>query len=445
MRLTERLAAPVRPALVEFPPGGALDAAIERVRARWPDLPRMPAEADREKILRRFALRVQNGAWEGCTLAEAARALRIAFLPEFRKKIYLKTVRLLLDEVLRQRRPLLVSAALAAYLETWAADDVYTRALAQRLSHLAPADLPARWRKLVAGFPGLFDSAAHREIADRMAAAEDAWAALRALGVPDPHGPGLWEAAQRAWLARLEPSLTTEAGIDRLLRWLRPEAAKDKLPGARATAVIGALIRAWGDRLPPAGLVDRITGRLSALYGDPRLGLGGPWGALDRGLLDTYRRWLTGANLRLFLDVITEAEERHTRADESHMWAPRREFWLGLYDKGWIAKAWPAFSPEASEVASRLLGRRGVRLDHAIQTGRNNNTSILIMRIGNKVVVEGSHSYKVRIFCAADGSAPAMYARYYDCDAIVRSTNRAEIAHSGYWQDRVIKGIQRPC
>lgn len=446
MRLSERLAEPVRPRRLDMASSVLLDAAITKIRNRWPDLPSLPAEADRERILRRFALRVQNGEWDGCTLAEAARALRIACLPEFREKTYVRALRLLLDEVLHQRRPLLISAALSSYVETWQHDDVYTQALSQRLSRIAPSDFPARWRRLVEGFPQLFDpGTAHLAVAERMVASEDPWTELRSLGVPDPHGPGLWAAAQGEWLKRIEPTLTTEAGITRPLRWLRPDPARPALPAARATAAIEALIRAWGERIPPEGLVDRMTGRLSDLYGDPRLDLGGPWGAMDRGLLETYRRWLTGANLRLFLDVITEAERRYTRAEESHMWAPRRKFWLGLYEQGRIREAWPAFSPEAELVARDVLGRRNLRLKHGRQTGRSNNTSILIMRIADKVVVEGSHNYKVHIFCASARSAPPLYGRTYDCDDLRRTPKHEEIAHLGDWQGRVRWGIERPC
>lgn len=355
-------------------------------------------------------------------------------------------MRLLLDEVRNQRRPLLVSAAVAAYLETWELDDTYTRALAQRLSRLTPNDFPARWRCIVSGFPGLFDpGAVRREVAERMAAANDPWADLCALGVPDPHGPGLWAAAQGEWLKRIAQKLTTEAGIERLLRWLRPDATRPALPPARAAAVIEALIRAWGERVPAEGLVDRVTGRLSDLYGDPLLKMAAPWGAMDRGLLETYRRWLTGANLRLFLDVITEAERCYTRAEESQMWAPRRKFWLGLYEQGHIREAWPAFGPEAARVARDMLGKRNLRLDHGHQTGRNNNASILLMRIGDKLVVEGSHNYKVHVFCGSAQSAPALCGRSYDCDDIRLTPKHEELPHIGYWQDRVRWQIERPC
>lgn len=48
-------------------------------------------------------------------------------------------------------------------------------------------------------------------------------------------------------------------------------------------------------------------------------------------------RWLTGENIRFFLDVVSAVET-------SHMWEPRRKFWLSLYNQERIDAAWVAFS-----------------------------------------------------------------------------------------------------
>jgi hypothetical protein len=196
--------------------------------------------------------------------------------------------------------------------------------------------------------------------------------------------------------------------------------------------------------MPPQALADLITGRLTELYGDPRRFMGAPWGGMDRALLDAYRSWLTGANLRLFLDVITLAEERFTRADERHMWEPRRKFWIRLFEQGRIREAWPAFSEEASAIARDLLDRRHLRLDHGRQIGRSNNTSILIMRVAGAraewIVVEGSHSYKVQIFDAKAAGVPKLYQPHYDCDIIRRQPKRAAIVHRpDTWQFKVMR------
>jgi hypothetical protein len=53
---------------------------------------------------------------------------------------------------------------------------------------------------------------------------------------------------------------------------------------------------------------------------------------------------------------------------------------------------------------------------------------LLIMRIGNKIVIDGCHSYKTHIFNAQQESAPKLYQWTYHCDEIMRQS-RLSKAH----------------
>jgi hypothetical protein len=149
-------------------------------------------------------------------------------------------------------------------------------------------------------------------------------------------------------------------------------------------------------------------------------------------------RWLTGENIRFFLDIVTKSEA-------SHMWQPRREFWLGLHERKRIDAAWVAFSKVAEFHAKRELGSRGGRglLDFGSQTagGNRSDTSLLIMKIGEKIVVEGSHSYMVHMFRQSDPRAPTLYQRTYDCERIRLLPGSESKAHQGYWQGWVLERI----
>ena len=144
-------------------------------------------------------------------------------------------------------------------------------------------------------------------------------------------------------------------------------------------------------------------------------------------------RWVTGESIRFFLDVVSAVET-------SHMWEPRREFWLGLYEDGLIDSAWVAFSPDGKRVANqqrrRHHGEDGLAFGEQTAGGSRSNTSLLILRIGQCIVVEGSHNYKVHVFPSSNPRAPRMFQRRYDCEQIRLSSAEAQ-AHVGYWQDRV--------
>lgn len=137
--------------------------------------------------------------------------------------------------------------------------------------------------------------------------------------------------------------------------------------------------------------------------------------------------------MRLFLDVIS-------RVEDSHMWEPRRKFWLGLYEEGRISEAWVAFSFYAKQVARQLAAEKDLQtmsFGEQVVGGGRNNTSLLIMRVGKAIVVEGSHSYKVHVFRSSDPSAPALYRTRYDCDQIRLRDHIEAVIHSGNWQGRV--------
>ena len=64
------------------------------------------------------------------------------------------------------------------------------------------------------------------------------------------------------------------------------------------------------------------------------------------------------------------------------------------------------------------------------------------MRIGNKIVIDGCHSYKTHIFNAHDGNAPKLYQWTYHCDDIMRrsplSKAHRPIPHGQLWVEQHI-------
>ena len=140
--------------------------------------------------------------------------------------------------------------------------------------------------------------------------------------------------------------------------------------------------------------------------------------------------------MRLFLDVISKVED-------SHMWAPRRDFWLGLYEQGRISEAWVAFSDEGAREAQRLSSAEGNKVMEFGRQRQRQNTSLLLMRIGKAIVIEGSHNYRVHIFRSSDPQAPAFYRKSYDCEDIRRLPGSETQVHLGNWQERVRWKIEK--
>ena len=76
--------------------------------------------------------------------------------------------------------------------------------------------------------------------------------------------------------------------------------------------------------------------------------------------------------VKFFCDVVTATQD-------NHMWPPRRDFWLSLYDDKMNDEAWVAFGSSARHYAQRHLVRSG-RMDSGRRFGsqldRGGSTSL---------------------------------------------------------------------
>ena len=236
--------------------------------------------------------------------------------------------------------------------------------------------------------------------------------------------------------SRVRPSLDEKSALKHLFSWLKPEGQNPRMAGA--SEAITAVLDPWLTRDPPQDDLRFIIENLIGIYGDPRVDGGGAWAGVPSDNLAILMRWLTGENIRFFLDVVSAVET-------SHMWEPRRKFWLSLYNQERIDAAWVAFSASGATHARRQLASRGnksvVSFGRQIAGGSRNETSLLILKIGNKIVVEGSHNYKVHIFKANNPKAPKLYQPSYDCEVIRAIAGAEAKSHLGDWQSWLLERV----
>ena len=409
-----------------------LSAACRRVHDRWPDV--MPApQGDRESIVREMLRRVETDDWETATLASVVRAARVAFEAEFRERRNLRCLRdFYVREVEASTSQAFLGALMSVYLGSYEPGGRHTGKLAAALDG-SRERFGRRWSRLLQNVHFLLDSRnAARRLGAEMRKMDDPWSGLVRLGFHDPHASGFLYHAHLAYVDGMGPELRTESGMRRMLGWLAPTGRQARVTGVKEA--IEALLSPWKSREPSGGMRDQLIEGLVASYGDPRVRRGGVWLQVQSECRDVLLRWLTGANILFFLDVVSEVET-------SHMWRPRREFWWDLYERGRIDAAWVAFSPNAAQTARRFAegAEKPGHLAYGEQTagGSRRHTSLLILKIGNCVVVEGSHSYKVHVFRDSDRRAPRLFEKQYDCERIRLAPGHREQAHHVGWQERV--------
>lgn len=411
-----------------------LVAAARRVLSRWPDVVADPPERDRDRLVTEMLRRLQAGDWNGARMSFVTSAARALFDAERRSRPALEPLRrFYYAELVASDSRSFLAAMMSVYLGSYEPGATHTVALAQSLAKVLQR-LDVRSRLLVDEVPEVLDPKRGAEaLGSRMVQMDDPWQGLRDLHLLSPHAPGIMDFAHLAFVDRVAPKLNQPNEIDRLLRWLKPDGREPRASGAGEA--IEALLMPWRDQDPSPDMQHDLITRIVDYYGDPRVrGRAGVWSSVSDGLLAILLRWLTGANIRFFLEIVSAVED-------SHMWAPREKFWLGLYQQRRIDSAWVAFSDAGAALARRKAGARAIPFGRQIAGGSRSGTCLLILKIGTKIVVEGSSNYKIHIFDERNSRAPKLYQDSYDCDAIRRISGAQAKMHLGYWQGWVLERI----
>lgn len=398
-----------RPAVPEL---RKIETAVRKVHERWPDVAVSMDSREREALAVRLRDRVANDDWEGARISFVLAAASAVFDPERRDRADLAQARnFLVEELHASRSETFLSGLFAVYLESYVANGVHTRSIALALD-AALGRMSPSVRSVLKEIPELLDAAdGPRRLASRMVRMTDPFLELSRAGLRNPHGPGFMERAHEALSALVAPELNGRARIDWYIDWIRPPGRDARTIGAEQA--IEALTSPWINTAPSDQLRSHLVEALIEMYGDPRIRPGGAWAGIGRAHMEVIHRWLTREDMRFFTGVVDAAQK-------DAMWPPRRNFWLKLFEEKRIDAAWVAFSSQAADYARAHLMREDARNADSrfgFQRARQ-NTSLLIMKIGNKIMVDGCHSYKTHVFDQDDPMAPKLFQEDYNCEEI---------------------------
>lgn len=395
-----------------------IEDAVERVHDRWPDDLDQEDARDPEEIAMEFLDYVQNRPDDEVRLSFVIAGASAIFDGERCQRKDLRPARAFLyEQVSRHKSKRFLSGMLRIYLESFRTGAKHSAKLAVALKQ-AKEKMDVFGKKLLSELEEVLD---HIDgpalVAERMEdLQEDLFNGLFRLGMRRPHSEGFMRAAHDAYCERVRDSLKYSEEIKRFLAWLFPEKSSQpwKLGAGRG---IEAVLHPWLDEDPPNDLRSFLVETLMSIYGDPRLHRN-YWSDVDGEYMRVIFRWITGEDLRFFIDVVSESLKGKARGRA--MWEKRRGLWLDLYDDGRIKNAWVAFSTTATFIARNIVNPSDTTLRSerfGWQKARQ-DTSLLIMEIGDKIFVEGCHDYGTRVFNKGDPMAPEFFKEGYDCDEI---------------------------
>ncbi|MBY8823354.1 EH signature domain-containing protein [Sphingomonas colocasiae] len=347
------------------------------------------------------------------------------------------------------RRPAFF-ALLDAYLDGFAIDDEDVRRLAQTLAQIAttwswrPTDA---WRDRIAEFDLLNPQGAPDRIAARILESTDGGrSVLQASGldVGGRRKGGLVEAAFvsacRAVSTRKVADIEDAQSL--LLVWGQEQGT---LTFPRAWPdLVRACLLPWATREPTdAHKVMLVEGLERLGGGDPRIPGRGRWSVIASEAPDAHAilmRWLTKASVMQFLEIV----DRSLRdGDARRMWSYRRAFWTSylLSESGArIDQAWVAFGSEGARLARAVAHETGDRSLSVFgeQSEKSSQHAALLVRIGDLLIVDWSHSAKYNVWRRGEGG-PALFRQTYLPGALdsapLRESHHAPANYT--WQKRL--------
>lgn len=414
----------------------ALENATLRIEQAFPDFGSRATE-DVVAVIRRVATALKLNRWDDVTTGDVATALQ-AFLDEvrpfpddFRK--------FLTEEAAATTNPRLLDVMVRAYLETWQAGSTKTRDL-RDLIIVKSHKLPIRWQTLFQTCPEFIDiERGPVALGMRMVGTDVPYQWLRAIGLAVPHDRGFMRLAHSAFVKQ-SPDPRSGAALDKLLSWVTPDGVP-ALDDNRAAEVVDRILSPWTTDTCPTEFRELCTARLVDRFGDPRRDKPAFWGLVGDANKRVLFKWLARKSMEAMFEVVTAAAPN---ANSARLWANRKRFWMSLYDAGRIDEAWVVLGKDAIPVARSLYQRTLDKsyLSYGRQAGRS-DTSLLLMKVGGKTVVEGSHNFRVHIFPTPSRQTPQLYAETYDLEEIVLPANHDDArSHIGDWMDWVRNRIR---
>lgn len=229
--------------------------------------------------------------------------------------------------------------------------------------------------------------------------------------------------------------------LARFLDWTHDPKSKKWLFENDIANYTAALVTPFIKRDPTDNIKNQVLSTLIELFNDPRT-KPAKWHGVDEEIQRTLKRWLTQNSFDLLLQVVNSS-------NDTHQWKERHTYWSTYIEGGYISEAWVALGPRAVEVANRLIDSG--ELKSSGEFGRLQRSeidplhSMILMRIGDWIVSEWTHSGKLRFYnTESNRKAPKMYEKLYEASQIrVDSLAQDNVVHHNGWQDKATQIVKR--
>ncbi len=173
-------------------------------------------------------------------------------------------------------------------------------------------------------------------------------------------------------------------------------------------------------------------------YGDPRIELSG-WHGVSDEARKVFQSWLVEKTMEDFFNLLSHVAETDSNSDRH--WRYRKRFWNAYLKKGYVEEAWFALGRRAYAQAPNFIKGKH---NYASLSGGDSKHSMLIMKIGDLILTEWSHSGSYRVWNSSQ-YAPAFYEKHYNREVVIANCDHTGAHHgneTGGWQEKLSTHIR---
>ena len=216
------------------------------------------------------------------------------------------------------------------------------------------------------------------------------------------------ESAQKIYYVEQLKNIPVNQPHDLLIEVQKPDVFKAKFDESELLGhqVLKILI----SKAPAHDINDSWLNTIMAIAGDPRISVSNPryikwWSHISKDLISKVKGWLSGLDLKLFLEALEDFSYSSYDPDMKRMFPSRKQFLEGLYDKKLIKNTKLYMCRHMAHFLNSKYKKEHLPDFSIVEDGEK---SIIYVDLENAHLVEGSHQCQLCIYRTLHDSAPVL-------------------------------------
>lgn len=216
------------------------------------------------------------------------------------------------------------------------------------------------------------------------------------------------ESAQKIYYVEQLKNIPVNQPHDLLIEVQKPDVFKAKFDESELLGhqVLNILI----SKAPAHDINDSWLNTIMAIAGDPRISVSNPryikwWSHVSKDLISKVKGWLSGLDLKLFLEALEDFSYSSYDPDMKRMFPSRKQFLEGLYDKKLIKNTKLYMCRHMAHFLNSKYKKEHLPDFSIVEDGEK---SIIYVDLENAHLVEGSHKCQLWIYRTLHDSAPVL-------------------------------------